>query len=183
MGNLNEKQAVQILMRNLKGSKNKPDSLLQVAESVNFLKKTTSLNDMKRMFDVSSTMLNQINRLNKLNDFSKKLLQNGKLGIEKGYLLARLNGKRQDEAAKEIVNLSSHDSRTFIDLLIKNEKVSVSDCTQQFNQKISKKMDLLVIPMPYGVFNELERQSKKKRLDPHDLAFKILEEYLNEHKK
>ena len=40
---MNEKQAIAILMRNLKGSKNKPDDLILVSESVRYLKKKLGL--------------------------------------------------------------------------------------------------------------------------------------------
>src|SRR2546422_8506572 len=98
------KTATLILLRSLKGRKNKPHNLVEVAEACRTLRddKDWGWKEMSRFFKVSVYMLRQIDRINDLNPTAKKLVRRGKIKIEQAYQLSRLTGSRQDEAAPEV---------------------------------------------------------------------------------
>lgn len=178
---MDEKTATKILMANLKGSKSKDVLLTDMATAIHVLKtKGRKLEDMAKLFDVSKYMLFQINKINKLNDYAKKCIKKRELGIEQSYLLSKLSGTRQDQVAKELLNMNAHDSRKFVNLVLNEEKMSVAQCKKLFEEKILKKFSMLVIPMPENMYKKLVNRSKKSKKDVHDFAYSVLEDFLND---
>lgn len=177
---MNYKEATKILMRNLKGSKNKQVSTLELAEAMQEIRNKMPTKEMEKFFDISHTMISRINKINGLEDDTKKIIQKANLGIEKSYLLTKLSGNRQIEAAKEIVSLNAHNSRQLINLLIKKPKDTVKQLRNYFEKNYMKKFSLLIIPMSDDLYSLLLKKATKAKKTPHDLAFQVLEDYLIE---
>jgi hypothetical protein len=175
------KTATVILLKNLKGRKNKPQNLVDVAEACRTLKDHDKwgFEEMSRFFKVSVYMLRQIDKINDLNPSVKRLVREGEIKIEKAYQLSRLSGKRQDEAAPEVVNLSAHETRKFIDLLLKSD-ASVAECKKLLKETTLKQFNLLVLPMKDDTYRALKKSADKANATLHDHALSILEGYLRE---
>jgi len=174
---MNEKKAIAIMIANLKRYKNKPSNLLDFAEACGFLKKKWGLDKMASFFSASKYMLRQIDKINYLNPDVRKLVGAGKIRIEQANQLSRIDKKRQSEAAKEIIGLTAHETRTFVSLLLKSD-LSVKECKKRFAKDFLKKVNLLVLPMPDNTFRNLKKHATKSRINMHDLALQILENYL-----
>ena len=175
---MEKQEAERILMRNLKGPKIKNASTLELAKASEVVKKNISTKEMTKLFDVSHTMLSRINKINKLTKKSKEVIKKSNLGIEQSYLLTQLPEQQQEKAAKAILDMTSHETRKFI-RLVKNSEKSIDQCKKEFDDTIRKKFSLLVIPMPENLYQQLTKLAKKSKKDPHDLAIKVLEEYIH----
>lgn len=124
-------------------------------------------------------MLRQIDKINDLNPSAKTLVRERKIKIEQAYQLSRLKGRRQDEAAIEVVNLSAHETRKFVDLLLKSD-ASVKVCKEIFEKKYLRQYNLLVLPMKDDTYRALQKSAKKAAATLHDHALGILEGYLRD---
>lgn len=176
---MNLKDAERVVMRNLKGSKVKQISVLEFAEAVNTVKEKMKISEMTKLFDISHTMLTQINKINSLDPRAKKIIEKEKLGIEQSYLLSKLSQPMQEEVAKAITDMSAHETRQFMKFLKKHNKQPVSWCKKEFDQKFRKKFSLLIIPMEDTLFRELSSIAKNKKIQPHDLAYRVIGDYIH----
>jgi len=180
---MNLKDAQRVLMRNLKGAKNKQASVLELAEAVSTVKEEMKTNEMTKLFDISHTMLAQINKINSLDDKAKKIVGKEKLGIEQSYLLTKIPKEKQKEVAKAIVDMSAHETRQFMKFLKKHGNQTIEWCKKEFDQKFRKKFSLLIIPMEDTLFQELVKIAKSKRIQAHDLAYSIIGDYIHVNRK
>lgn len=176
---MNEKQAVAILMANLKGDKKKVTNLVSVAEACRTLKGKWGLDEMTNFFRISSFTLRQIDKINDLNPDVRKLVAERKLGIEQAYQLSRLKGNRQSEAVREVTRLTAHETRTFVNLLLKNDSTPVQKCIGTFEKTYLKRPNLLVVPLSSNTYRRLQERASKSKITVHDVALRILEDYLD----
>lgn len=176
---MDEKKATSILLANLKGSKKKPANLIDIALACRFLKNKWGFKEMADFFEISKYMLLQIDKINDLEAEVKDSVKKGLLGIEQCYQLSRLPPDRQVKAAKEAINLSAHETRLFVDYLLKNKNIDVESCFESFQKSHLKPFNLLVVPLPNSTYRGLQRLADEASITVHDLAVKILEEYLN----
>jgi len=180
---MSAEKATAILMANLKGAKRKPSNLLEVAKACRILIEKWGIRKMSDYFKVSLYQLRQIDKINDLNPDAQQLVKEGKLGIETSYQLWRLDSKRQSEAAREAVNMTAHEVRQFVYLLRKNPDASVRECKQLFEKTRTKRIRLLMLPLTSETYNGLQELALKSRQSIHDLALKVLEDYILEHKQ
>ncbi len=172
------KQAELILMDNLKGSKNKKNDILSIAKAVNVVKNHYTTSDIKTMFEITPTSVNRINAINKLNTYSKKLIKQRKIKIEQTYHLSRLDGKRQDEAARIVASMNAHNSRIFVNMLLAQPTKTVKECKNIFDKSRNDDISLAVVPMPNDVYNSLERIATKNKKEPQDIILQLVEDYI-----
>lgn len=174
------KTATVILLKSLKGRKNKPYNLLEIAEACRTLRDHPDWGwrEMSRFFKVSVFMLRQIDKINDLNPPVKQLVKKGKIKIEKAYLLSKLEGERQNEAAMAMLDLSAHETRRFVDILLKSNE-SVRESKEVFQKAHLKQFNLLVLPMKDNTYRALNKSAKEAGSNIHDHVLKILEEYLH----
>lgn len=179
---IDDKEATQILMSNLKGSKTKSVGVLKLAESAYVVSKKMTQNDMRDLFDVSNTMLGRIKKIYELDKTAKEIIERKKFGIEQSYLLCSFKPKDQKQIAELLSDLNIHESRRFIQLLKKNPNTDPVKIRKQFEEMIQNKFSLLVVPMRESLYSKLSGIAKNEKTDPHALASTILEAYVNDKK-
>ena len=174
------KKAELMLMTNLKGSKNKLDGILDIAEAVNVVKKHYSVKDITDMYQITSTSVDRINSINKLNSHAKNLIDQGKIKIEQAYHLSRLTGKRQDEAANVITTMNAHNTRIFIKMLLSDPNKSVQECKKSFRAINLDDVSVVVIPMPNDMYKNLEKNAIRQKKTVHDIILEVVENYIGQ---
>jgi len=172
------KDAELILMKNLKGQKNKKDDILQIAKAASIVKEKYDNREIKDMFDVTMTTFERINCINKLNPKGKLLVKKGLLKIEQAYHLSRINAERQDDVAKLIASMNSEDTRLFVSLVLKQPNTNIGKLKKDFDKTHKRNLSMVVVPMPDTMFNKLEKVATSKKSETHDLILNIVEDYL-----
>jgi len=176
---LGEEKDAAILMANLKGSKkNKPSNLIAVARACRRLKAKWGLAKMKEMYDISKTQLDWIDAINDLHEDAKKFVRQGKIGMEKGYLLAKLNRDLQAEAAREMIGMNGREARQLIHLL-RHKDMSVPEARELVKKVFDKKIHLLVLPLTTENYVKLQKIADSANTNMHDLALSALEDLID----
>lgn len=167
------------MMANLKGSKNKPSNLLDFAEACRLLINKWGIKEMSKYFRTSEYMLRQIDKINDLkNPKLKKLIQDGKLGIEASYQLWRLNESKRLEVIEIIEKMTTKEIREFVYFLHKNPDMSIFECKKLFDKTQPEKIRILALPLDSQTYESLKESADKSKLKIHDYALKILERHL-----
>ena len=164
-------------MRNLKSSRIKTVDTMTLAEAVRQVKDDMAVSEMVELFSVSHTMLQRLNKINQLSNETKNIVKQLGFGIEQTYLLTRIPAKIEEETARAMAGMSSHEARKFINM-VKNSGKSVEECKREFKAQ-QKNFNLLVIPLPNDTYQLLSRLAKKSNKHIHDLALDILERHAN----
>ncbi|MDE2590638.1 MAG: hypothetical protein KGL95_13350 [Patescibacteria group bacterium] len=180
---MNEEKAVAILMGNLKGSRKKVSNLLEIAEACRFLIEKWGIKEMSRYFRVSEFMIRQIDKINDLNPKLRKLVGDGKLGIEASYQLWRFNEPKRTQVANFIKDMSTEDIRTFVHFAHKNPDMTLDECKKLFNKTKPEKIRVLVLPLDSETYDALQEIAVHSKLKLHDAAFKVLKRGLGIGKK
>lgn len=167
-------------MKNLKGQKNKIDKILTIAEAVNTVKKHYTQTELENMYEITSTSIDRINAINKLNRTAKNLLEQGKIKIEQGYHLSRLSGKRQDDASRVVATMNAHNSRLFVKMLLESSKKTVQECKESFERMDVNNISVVVVPMPNDVYENLEKIAKRNNQTAHDIILQLTEKYIGQ---
>lgn len=176
---MNEEEAVAIMMGNLKGSKNKPSNLLEFAEACRFLKKNWGIKKMSKHFRVSEYMLRQIDKINELNQKLRKLVKEGKLGIEASYQLWRIKEPKRSQVADTVKDMNTDDVRRFVYFLVKNPQLSILECKKLVEKEKPEEIKLLVLPLDSKTFETLQKKANRSHLKIHDYVVKLLEKSVN----
>jgi predicted outer membrane protein len=137
---------------------------------------------MAEFFNVSVFQLRQIDKFNDLPRELQKVVLDNDLGIEISYQLWRLPKETQIEAGKASSGLKSHEVREFVRLLLTDPKASVKETKKIIEQKRKEKINVLMLPLTLPTFQKLQDLASKSQTNTHDLALKILEEYLDARK-
>lgn len=175
---MKEEKAVAIMMGNLKGSKNKITNLTEFAKACRKLKNDWGFPEMSRHFRVSQYMLRQIDKINELSPKLQKFVEDENLGIEAAYQLWRIDEPKRTQVAEVIKGMNTDDIRSFIYILKKNDKLSVSDAKKLFEKSQPEKIKLLVLPLDTQTYDALEKSASKSKLTIHNYALKTLQRNL-----
>ena len=181
---MNIEKAVAICMANFKGSKtHKPANLLEFAEACNTLLKDKEwgIKEMARYFDVAEYTIRQVDKINNIakNPKLKKLVKEGKIGIEASHHLSRIEEPKRSQIAEIITDLPSKDVRRFIYFIVHNPKLSFTEIKKLVEKEKPEKIQLLVIPLDPETHKTLEKFATRSKLKIHDYALKILKEKIN----
>jgi len=179
---ISDEKAVAVLMMNLKGPKNKPSNLLDVADACRHLIKKWGIAEVSKYFHTSEYMLRQIDKINEIkkDPVLKKLINDGTLRIEASYQLWRLDQSKRSQVAKIIKDMTSDEVRSFAYFLHKHDKLSVVECKKLFDETKPEKIRILAIPLNSKTFDDLQNSANKSKMKIHDFALKIVENYLYE---
>ena|SRR2546428_1839860 len=179
---MNEAKAVAIMMANFKGAKNKPSNLLEFAEACGTLlkHKDWGMNEMRRYFHASGYMLRQINKINELKSPKiRKLIKEGKLGIDACYQLSRIEEPKRSQVAEIIKDLPEKEQRRFVYFIVHNPKLSITEIERLVEKEKPEEIKLLVIPLDKQTYENLEEFAGRSKLKIHDYALKVLKEKTN----
>lgn len=173
---MKEEKAVAIMMANIKGSKNKPSSLLEFAEACRTLLKHEKwgIKEMAKYFDVSEYMLRQIDKINELSPNVRKIVNDRKLGIEAAYQLWRLKEPKRTEVAKIIQGMTTDEIRSFVHFVHTKPHLDISECFRLFKETQPEKIRILALPLDEETFDKLKQSANKSKLKIHDYALKLL---------
>ena len=172
------KRAEIILIDNLKGGRIKKDDMLSIAKAASIVKQHYSKSEIQQVFQISSTSIDRINAINKLNDFSKRLVRQEKIGIEQAYHLSRLTGKRQDEAARIIASMNAHNSRILVKMLLASPDRSVEQCKENFDKTVNNAISLVVVPMPNDMYVNLAKIAAKNKKEPQNIIVEMVRDFI-----
>jgi len=175
---MNLKDAELILMKNLKGGKNKKEDILKIAKAALIVKKSYDNQEIKDMFGVTMTTFERINCINKLNPKGKSLVKKGLLKMEQAYHLSRIDSKRQDKVAKLVASMNSEDTRLFVSLALKQPDTTIEQLKKDFDKTQKRNLSVVVLPMPDTMFNKLEKVAISEKKDTHDLILDVVGDYL-----
>jgi hypothetical protein len=178
---MKEEIAVAIMMGNLKGRKHKPSGLFEFAEACRFLINKWGIKEMSNFFHVSEYMLRQIDKINELKKPKlRKLVKDGKLGIEGAYHLTRIKEPKRTKVADIITDMNTNDRRRFIYFVTKNPNLPLSECKKLFEKEKPEEIKLLVLPLDSGTYEVLLKEANRSHLKIHDYVLKVLRKIVNE---
>ncbi len=173
---MNEERAIAIMLANLKGGKKKPSNLIEFAKACRALRNNWKggFNEMSEFFKVSQYMLRQIDKINDLDEETKKLVHSHRLGIDASYQLWRIDAQRRKDAMTIIPYLTTEEIRSFVNLLHKFPKKSVDECKKEFEKHRDKNVHILILPLPSEDFKQLSISAKEEKMSVHDFTLKII---------
>ena len=172
---MNEENATAIMMGNLKGSKNKPSNLLEFGEACRFWTKKKGVKWTSNRFKSSQYMIRQIDKINEIdNPKLRKMIKDGKLGIEASYQLWRIKEPKRSQVANIVKDMITDDIRRFVYFIVKNPSLSIDECKKMFEHEKPKKLNLLVLPLDSNTYKNLEKEAKRHKLKIHDYVLKLL---------
>jgi hypothetical protein len=175
---MNETKAVAVFMANFK-KKVKPSNLLEFAEACRTLleHKHWGIDEMKRYFGASEYMIRQIDKINELkNSKIKKLIKEGKLGIDACYQLSRIKEPKRTRIAGIIKDLPQNEQRRLVYFIANDPNLSITEAKNLVEKEKPEEIKLLVIPLDNHTYENLARTARRTKLKIHDYALKILKE-------
>ena len=179
MVDLNEERAIAILLANLKGPKNKPSKISEIAAACRILKNSPKWGFVKmtKFFGVSRTTLREIDKINELKPEFKKLADEKKLGIEASYQLTRIDESKQREAAQLFQEMNTKEIRNFIFYITSDRTLSVREAKEMSDKLKTPVVSILALPISDKLKTRLEKTAKNHKQTIHEYAVKILETY------
>ena len=172
---MNEENATAIMMGNLKGSKNKPSNLLEFGEACRFWTKKKGVKWTSNRFKSSQYMIRQIDKINDINNPKlRKMIKEGKLGIEASYQLWRIKEPKRSQVAKIVKDMTTDEIRRFVYFIVKNPSLSIDECKKMLEHENPKELTLLVLPLDSNTYKNLEKEAKRHKLKIHDYVLKLL---------
>lgn len=176
---MNEEKAIAILLANIKKFKNKPSKLTDFAKACEFLINKNGLTETAKLADSSEYQLKQITKINELSPKIKKIIDAGKLGIDSSYQIWRLNESIREQVAKESIDLTSHEVRQLVHLLLKNKNMTIKEAKDLTRSVLRHKFKILSIPLTDQTYDRLSKIAKKKNKDLRKFITEILENHVN----
>lgn len=174
------------LIAGFKGSKSKPVPIMLMARAVQYkCRQLGSYEDVAKLYNVSSTMVAQFDKLNLLPVNVQKLLDEEKLGIDQGYRISFLPKEKQAAAAHVSVNLSAHDTRHLVEILKSNPTISVNEAKERLQKAktVIEKMHLLPLMMSHDTFADLKKIASTAGQNPEDYVLSLIKAKIEKEKK
>ena len=174
---MNVEKAIAIMLANLKGPKNKPSKISEFAAACRLLKHSDGWGfaKMTEFFNVSGTMLREIDRLNELRPEFKKLADERKLGIGAAYQLTRIDESKQHEAARLFQDMTTAEIRNMVFYLTNNRNISVAEAKEMADRLKTPVVNILALPISDELKTRLESSAKVHKQTIHEYAVKLLE--------
>lgn len=174
---MNEEKAIAILFANLKGPKNKPSKISELAAACRLLKNSPEWGfaKMAEFFDISRTMLREIDKINELKPEFKKLADEKKLGIGSAYQLTRIDESKQRETAQLFQKMNTTEIRNFIFYITSDQNVSVSKAKEMSDKLKIPVVNILALPISDKLRARLEKAARNHKQTIHEYAVQVLE--------
>ena len=172
---LNEKQAVSMLMSNLKNVRHKTVNLIEFSDACNLLIQKWGIKEVSRYFNVSQYMLRQIEKITRLDFATKKYVQKHGLGIEKSYQLWRIDESRRQELLPLIRNLTAADVKNLAYIIRHEPTKSTQECKKIFDEKYVRETTVLVLALPPDLASRLNQITRQKKMKVTTYVTKLIE--------
>jgi len=176
-----EDKALAVCFINVKGSKTK--ELIRTASAMAFLRslrKYGTNGAVGEAVGVRGEMVRQFLTLLTLPEQVQILLDEGKLGLEKGQLLRRLSLRRPQravvDAAKAMTGISAHDSRALVDYVLRHDGVAMDDAKRAvLESKTSVRDEYHVMAeLSEDEYRQLVAMAKKRRMKVNDVVTSLV---------
>ena len=179
MGKLNEEKAIAVLLANLKGPKNKPSKVSELAVACRLLKHSSDWGfvRMSDFFQVSRTMLREIDKINELEPEFKRLADEKKIGIGAAYQLTRIDKSKRHEVAQLFQSMNTTEIRNLVFYLINDPALSVSEAKRMSDELKTPVLNILALPISDELKTKIERVAKGNGQSIHEYVVRVLEEH------
>lgn len=181
---MNEEKAIAILLANLKGPKNKPSKISDIASACRVLKSSTKWGfvKMSEFFQVSKTMLREIDKINDLEPEFKMLADNTKIGLGAAYQLTRINKSKRHEVAHLFQSMNTTEIRNLIFYLINNPALSVQEAKRMSDNLKTPIINVLALHISNDLKTRVEKIAKNNGESLHQCVIRIIEEHTAAHR-
>ena len=173
-----------ILLSNLKGTKRKPSTLLEIAEACRTLiREHRSVRQVAEAFGVSVQQIVEFNRLLDLPIEVQDFFRSDHTGVSKWYELSKVpDYKRQIEVAPHIKKLSIHDTRAIVDYARRHPDIPTETAVQRVleSKKSVKRVHVMVVGFDEATFIQLKNESTKQNVRTEDLASALVKQGLRQ---
>lgn len=173
-----------ILLSNLKGTKRKPSTLLEIAEACRTLiREHRTVRQVAEAFGVSVQQIVEFNRLLDLPPEVQDLFRSDHTGVSKWYELSKMaDSKRQIEAASYVKKLGVHDTRGIVDYARRYPDTPVETAVQRVSEskKTIKKVHVMVVAFDEATFIQLKNEAIKQKVSIEDLVSTLVKQELNQ---
>lgn len=173
------------LFLNLKGSKEKRDDWISIAEKCKkIVKESKNRNEAAQKLGVSSELVRSIINLLKLPDEVKQLVKERKILFDAAQRIntIKLKDKRKEEikrieVAKTIAGLTSHEQREIIQYA---KKFPNSGLTNYKKRVVAtrevRNVHVIVVTLEDSTYNFLQKYAKKEKITIEKLVQKLIDE-------
>ena len=183
---MDRKEAIFILVTNLKGRREKREPLTRIAEAVKTVLEKDFGGNTKKLaasYKVTPEIINEFRIVSKQPPEIEKMIRQRRLGLDgstKLYSIPDL--KRRIEFARAVEGLSQYDVRSIIDYGKKHPELSAKECKRTVleSETVTSDVHALVIPMESELFEKFEHYSKARRLRLEDAATEAIKAMLEE---
>jgi len=181
-----EDQIIAELFLSLKGSKDKRQDWITIAEKCKQLVKISkNRNDAAKKVGVSSELIRSILNLLELPDEVQNLIQERKILFDAAQRLMTIRlinkektDKKRTEVAAIIVGLRSHEQREIIQFAKKFPKDSLLGYKKRVTKsRAVKEIHIAVIPLNESLFELLNNHAKRKKQPLEKIIHSILSEW------
>jgi hypothetical protein len=179
---MTEERAVAVLMANLKGSKKKSSSWIEIAQACRLLKEQWGFPKMASFFGVTVFMLRQIDKINELDADLQKTIVEKNLGVDAAYQLWRISEGKKKQFAKQAEDLTAHEVRRLADFVMNKPDISMKQAREMVEKNRKQKVNVLMIPLTEDTFERLQKLASQAHKNIHDFSLNVLEDYINVHK-
>lgn len=182
---MDRKEAVFILVTNLKGSREKREPLTKIAEAVETLLKDRQYDgDVTKLaaeYKVTPQVINEFRKVSKQPPEIKKMIRERKLGLDGSTKLSSIPDlDRRTELARVVEGMSQYDVRSIIDYAKKHTKVSAKEAKRIVleSKTITRDVHAIVIPLDDEDFREFAKFAQSRKIRLEDAAKLAIRELL-----
>ena len=164
------------MLANLKGHKNKPSKTSEFAAACRLLKHADGWGfaKMAEFFNVSGTMLREIDRLNELKPEFKRLADERKLGIGAAYQLTRIDESKQHEVAQLFQDMNTTEIRDMVFYLTR-ARMSVAEAKEMTDKQKTPVVNIVVLSISDDLKARLKSSAKVRKQAIPDYIVQFLE--------
>lgn len=186
---MNKEEARAFVRANLKGKKKKEAPLLIIAEAVRLLVSDREFGSTTKLADSFSVKRPTMESFDKMNDQPaevKKLIEEGKIGIDNNSKLASIvDVQRRIAVAYTIAGLRTRDAREIIAKCKKDCNLEPEECKKAvINAKPPKKsIKVLAIPLEPQEHSKFFKASEKAGLSPKEAGKQAIAEWVKAQEK
>ena len=186
---MEKNDAKKILIANLKGSKKKCSPLLTIAQAVRLLLNDAeygSTTKLAKSFGVRRPTIEAFDKMNEQPDEIKKLITEGKIGIDASTKLSVIPDQRKRaELAKTVAGLNAEQTRRTIAYFKKHPKASFHDCKQAaVNFKPPRRnVRTVMVRLERREYEAFAAASKKASLQPAEAGKQAISKWIKSQEK
>ena len=173
---MDRKEAIFILVTNLKGRRDKREPLTRIAEAIETVLEKDfdgKVNKLARSYKVTPQIINEFRKVSNQPPEIRKMIAERKLGLDASTKLYTIADTRKRIAlARAVKGLNQYDIRSIIDYSKMHPDIPADKVKRTIleSKTVTEDIHALVIPLDAGTFEKLSRFAGEKRLRLEDAA-------------